>query len=96
MVEAICKEISLTERFVEEIITTLYFGGGTPSILNIDDLKIIFDALHKRFAFGDDIEITLEANPDDITDIKLKDWKNLGINRLSVAFKVLLRKNWSG
>ena len=61
MLEAICKEVSLTERFAEEIITTLYFGGGTPSILSSDELKLIFDALHKRFAFGDDIEITLEA-----------------------------------
>jgi oxygen-independent coproporphyrinogen III oxidase len=71
----------------KEIINTLYFGGGTPSILSIDDLKIIFDALHKRFVFADDIEITLEANPDDITNLKLKEWKNIGINRLSVGIQ---------
>ena len=70
-----------------EIISTLYFGGGTPSILSIDELKLIFDALHNRFAFADDIEITLEANPDDITATKLKEWLSLGINRLSVGIQ---------
>ena len=74
----------------EEIISTLYFGGGTPSILSIDDFKIIFDALHKRFVFADDIEITLEANPDDITGLKLQQWKSIGINRLSVGIQSFL------
>ncbi|WP_462253122.1 radical SAM family heme chaperone HemW [Ferruginibacter sp.] len=70
-----------------EVVNTLYFGGGTPSILSIDDLKIIFDALHKRFVFAADIEITVEANPDDITNLKLQEWKNIGINRLSVGIQ---------
>ncbi len=73
-----------------EIISTLYFGGGTPSILTVDDLKIIFDALQQRFFFADDIEITLEANPDDITDLKLQEWKTVGINRLSVGIQSFL------
>jgi oxygen-independent coproporphyrinogen-3 oxidase len=75
-----------------EIISTLYFGGGTPSILNADDLKMIFDALHERFLFADDIEITLEANPDDITDEKLKEWKSIGVNRLSVGIQSFLEE----
>lgn len=90
MPEAIVKEITLTASFIteeKEIISTLYFGGGTPSILNMDELKLIFDALHKRFVFAEDIEITLEANPDDITDIKLKEWRTMGINRLSVGIQ---------
>jgi oxygen-independent coproporphyrinogen III oxidase len=74
----------------KEVINTLYFGGGTPSILSIDDLKIIFDALHQRFVFADDIEITLEANPDDITGLKLQEWKQIGINRLSVGIQSFL------
>ena len=73
-----------------EIISTLYFGGGTPSILTADDLKFIFDALQKKFEFADDIEITLEANPDDVTEEKLKDWKAIGINRLSVGIQSFL------
>jgi oxygen-independent coproporphyrinogen-3 oxidase len=93
MISAIVTEINTTapikqaERAEKEIISTLYFGGGTPSILNTDDLKWIFDALNNRFVFADDIEITLEANPDDITDIKLQEWKILGINRLSVGIQ---------
>ena len=97
MIKAIAKEIAVSPPLLpeekddanreQEIISTLYFGGGSPSILNIDELKSIFDALHKRFVFADDIEITLEANPDDITDIKLKEWKTLGVNRLSVGIQ---------
>ena len=68
-------------------IETLYFGGGTPSILDSDDLRIIFEALRKRFHFTDDIEITLEANPDDITPHKLWEWRSAGINRLSVGIQ---------
>lgn len=75
-----------------EVISTLYFGGGTPSILNADDLKQIFTALHNRFVFADDIEITLEANPDDITDEKLQQWKLLGVNRLSVGIQSFLEE----
>ena len=101
MVEAIVKEITsspslhlnekgeaeIDAKDTKEIISTLYFGGGTPSILNLDDLKIIFEAVQKRFYFADDMEITLEANPDDITKATLKDWSNLGINRLSVGIQ---------
>jgi oxygen-independent coproporphyrinogen III oxidase len=92
MVEAIVTEINITPllqngKVEKEIVSTLYFGGGTPSIVSIDDLKIIFEALHDRFVFGNDAEITLEANPDDITDTKLKEWKTLGINRLSVGIQ---------
>jgi len=97
MIKAIAKEIAVSPLLLpeekddanreQEIISTLYFGGGSPSILNIDELKSIFDALYKRFVFADDIEITLEANPDDITDIKLKEWKTLGVNRLSVGIQ---------
>lgn len=88
------KEITLSPSVLQlqnskekELISTLYFGGGTPSILNTEDIKLLFDALQNRFAFSSDIEITLEANPDDITDSKLKAWQALGINRLSVGIQ---------
>ena len=79
--------ISTTAPFIANIkqekeeIDTIYFGGGTPSILEIDDLHKIFEALHIKFSFNNDIEITLEANPDDITPEKLALWKLAGINR---------------
>ena len=69
----------------EEIIETIYFGGGTPSLLSMDDLQQILDTLHSHFNIAEDAEITLEANPDDISIFKLKGWKKSGINRLSVG-----------
>jgi oxygen-independent coproporphyrinogen-3 oxidase len=97
---ALVKEITLTlplqgneaPEGKKELISTLYFGGGTPSILNTEELTIIFDALHSRFTFADDIEITLEANPDDITELKLQEWKQTGINRLSVGIQSFLEE----
>ncbi|MGG9971219.1 radical SAM family heme chaperone HemW [Ferruginibacter sp. SUN002] len=91
LIKALINEIMLSERN-REPIETLYFGGGTPSILTIDDLQLIFDALHKRFEFANDIEITLEANPDDITPEKLKLWKTIGINRFSIGIQSFLNK----
>jgi oxygen-independent coproporphyrinogen III oxidase len=90
-IDALVKEITLSDTLSDssepEIISTLYFGGGTPSILTIEDLKIIFEALQKRFVFATDMETTLEANPDDITDLKLKEWKQTGINRFSIGIQ---------
>jgi oxygen-independent coproporphyrinogen-3 oxidase len=85
-------EAEIEAKSDKEIISTLYFGGGTPSILAIDELKLIFDALQDRFVFADDIEITLEANPDDITDEKLKAWLAFGINRLSAGIQSFLNE----
>lgn len=93
MVSAIVREIDLCGRRKTQGLSekhnsaTLYFGGGTPSILDIDELKEIMEAVQKSFSFSDDIEITLEANPDDITPLKLQQWKALGINRLSVGIQ---------
>ncbi len=82
------KEINLAViQSNNKSLNTLYFGGGTPSILDMDDLKRIFDALQKKFVFDEDIEITLEANPDDINSKKLHDWKSIGINRFSIGIQ---------
>ncbi|OPY71695.1 MAG: Oxygen-independent coproporphyrinogen-III oxidase 1 [Syntrophorhabdus sp. PtaU1.Bin002] len=64
---------------------TLYIGGGTPTVLSDDDLGNLFDALHARFTFSADAEITIEANPDDITKDRLIFLRSLGANRLSVG-----------
>lgn len=90
MTGAIIKEITLTPEFSGlpgSRINTLYFGGGTPSILSTVELKSFLETLRNRFTFAADIEITLEANPDDITDEKLREWKSLGVNRLSVGIQ---------
>ena len=97
MLLALVKEIELTAISAsaiddKETIETLYFGGGTPSILTINDLQLLFTALKKRFNFADEIEITLEANPDDITPAKLALWRQTVINRLSVGIQSFLEE----
>lgn len=73
---------------VEDIVQpvqTVYLGGGTPSLLEPAELESLLTGLQKRFGLDKAGEITLEANPDDITADKLRAWKNLGINRLSIG-----------
>ena len=71
-------------------IQTLYFGGGTPSILEPADLDKIFEALLKNFRLSPE-EITLEANPDDISKEKIAVWKAAGVNRLSIGVQSFSR-----
>jgi oxygen-independent coproporphyrinogen III oxidase len=66
---------------------SVYFGGGTPSLLEDNDLAQIFETLSKHFNIDPGAEITLEANPDDITPEKVKNWKQQGINRLSIGIQ---------
>ena len=69
------------------VIQTIYLGGGTPSIISIDDISNIFSALRQKFIIAADAEITLEANPDDISPAVLAQWKSIGVNRLSVGIQ---------
>lgn len=88
MVSAICKEIASGDDFIpaDSIIETIYFGGGTPSILQTDELRKIFSSL-QRYNIPPGAEVTLEANPDDITPAAAEEWLNLGINRLSIGIQ---------
>ncbi len=89
MVAAIINEIRLTEGFINpaETIDTIYFGGGTPSLLSIDELSGILEAIHNKFQVAEGAEITLEANPDDINKSILKQWLAVGVNRLSLGIQ---------
>lgn len=88
MLAALQKEILLRKNYLPNLtIATLYFGGGTPSLLTAKELGGIIDVLHTAYNFSPDIEITLEANPDDITPQKVKEWKTGGINRLSIGIQ---------
>ncbi|HUP14424.1 MAG TPA: radical SAM family heme chaperone HemW [Niastella sp.] len=85
-VEALLKEIQLQATYLpSEPVNTIYFGGGTPSLLSIDEVTSILQSLRQTFTVAADAEVTLEANPDDIVEEKLKDWKQAGINRLSIG-----------
>jgi oxygen-independent coproporphyrinogen-3 oxidase len=80
------KELSLRKEYLPKgQINTIYFGGGTPSILTIEQINTILNAIEKNFSISNDPEITLEANPDDLSLDYLKALYAMGINRLSVG-----------
>ncbi len=88
MIRAIAAEIVHNDFDIgNNHCSSIYFGGGTPSLLSEDEFKIIFNQLRERYQWTDEIEITLEANPDDITPQKLTAWRNAGINRLSIGIQ---------
>jgi len=87
-IAALLKEMDLQQNYLQqEVITSIYLGGGTPSLLEEDDLQQIFKRLSALFTIAPDAEITLEANPDDISSVKLQAWKAVGINRLSIGIQ---------
>ncbi len=90
---ALKKEMDLRKDFLKEdndtpdIINTIYLGGGTPSILSVPEIMGIFEAIFKNFRVSSDAEITLEANPDDLTKEKTKELRNTPVNRLSIGIQ---------
>lgn len=83
---ALLKEIELQKDYLaDETAETIYFGGGTPSLLQIADVRLLIEKIKQISRVSNDAEITLEANPDDITEEKLTGWKEIGINRLSIG-----------
>ncbi|MEQ9229119.1 MAG: radical SAM family heme chaperone HemW [Cyclobacteriaceae bacterium] len=88
MVDAIIKEAQLRADYLAgQAIETIYFGGGTPSIIPSSDLERILAEIFKNHSVSSEVEITLEGNPDDLSLSKLKELKDIGINRLSVGIQ---------
>lgn len=89
MVEAIASELTLRNNFFlsSTKISTIYFGGGTPSLLTEEELSTILTSIKQHFEISDAPEITLEVNPDDVNYHNLDFWKKLGINRLSIGIQ---------
>jgi len=86
--DAITGELLQRKNYLKgQTIETVYFGGGTPSLIETDDIEKILNAIHKHFRVEPDAEITLEANPDDLTPVKFTALKNAGINRLSIGIQ---------
>lgn len=86
LLAALLKEIRLQQQFPGmQAVSSLYFGGGTPSLLENTESAGLISEVKKYFNLLPDAEITLEANPDDITEEKLTGWKAAGINRLSIG-----------
>ncbi len=94
LVNAICQEIALQKDYLSSnYLKTVYFGGGTPSLLSADELEKILDSIHRYFSVETDAEITLEANPEDLTPSYLTAIKSLGINRLSIGIQSFREEN---
>jgi oxygen-independent coproporphyrinogen-3 oxidase len=88
MVDALHREMALQKDvFGTETVHTIYFGGGTPSLLPAADIVRLLEALHRHFTIAPNAEITLEANPDDSSMALLKSWQAAGINRLSIGIQ---------
>lgn len=86
MVLALAKEIELRKsEFQNELVETIYFGGGTPSILTIDEIQFLIDKVYEHYQVLENPEITLEANPDDLDEETILQYANSPINRLSIG-----------
>lgn len=86
VVESIVKELFLRKDYLNhKSISTIYLGGGTPSLLTKDELEKIFDAVHNNFTIDANAEITVEGNPDDLTKEKIRELQAASVNRLSVG-----------
>jgi oxygen-independent coproporphyrinogen-3 oxidase len=92
LIAALLKEAALHKEknfLSNRSIQTIYFGGGTPSILRPDEIASIIDQVKNLWNMSADLEITLEANPDDLNETTLAQWKAIGINRLSIGIQSL-------
>lgn len=88
LIAALLKEIPLQKNYLgEEVVETIYFGGGTPSLCTKEEVENILHTIRSTFIVAKEAEITLEANPDDITEEKLIAWKEIGITRLSIGIQ---------
>ena len=84
---ALVAEIKLQKNYLTAPIETIYFGGGTPSLLKKAELEMIIEALKANFNLAPHFEFTIEANPDDIIEQLASDWLTLGVNRLSIGIQ---------
>jgi oxygen-independent coproporphyrinogen III oxidase len=87
LVEALCHELVLRKGEIDGKIETIYFGGGTPSLLTKEELDLIFKTIYENFTVSKSPEVTLEANPDDLTEEKIKQLADSPINRLSIGIQ---------
>jgi len=93
LVEMLCKELRLRKDEIGQTIQTIYFGGGTPSLLNSEELNLIFKAIFDNFEVSENAEITLEANPDDLSEEVIKMLNESPVNRLSIGVQSFFEKD---
>ncbi|KAA3625700.1 MAG: coproporphyrinogen III oxidase family protein [Flavobacterium sp.] len=93
MVEAICEELRIRKSEIKGKVETIYFGGGTPSLLSNDELEQIFEAINEHYLLAEDPEITLEANPDDLTSLRIQELVRSPVNRLSIGIQSFFKED---
>lgn len=87
MVLALAKEMELRKSESDETVETIYFGGGTPSVLSSDEIGFLIDTVYQNFSVSGNPEITIEANPDDLSDERISELANTRVNRLSIGIQ---------
>jgi len=88
MINCMIDEIKIRLPYLrDQIIETIYFGGGTPSLLSTTELTAILAKIRSHYSIASEVEITMESNPDDISKESLVEWKSVGINRLSIGLQ---------
>ncbi|MEF3077829.1 radical SAM family heme chaperone HemW [Winogradskyella poriferorum] len=88
LVSALAKELQLRKDEIKDIeVQTIYFGGGTPSLLMNDELQLLIDAVYENYKVAENPEITLEANPDDLSKTRILELSKSPINRLSIGIQ---------
>ncbi len=88
LIRAICSELSIRKSYLKnEFIQTIYLGGGTPSLLSKDDFEKIFSTIHSNFSLAQCQEITIEANPDDLTEEYIDMLRTFPFNRISIGIQ---------
>ena len=88
MVMALAREIAMRkEEFAGEVVETIYFGGGTPSVLSNDEIEFLIEVIYKNYTVGPNPEITLEANPDDLSAGRIALLAQTRVNRLSIGIQ---------
>ncbi|WP_373017557.1 radical SAM family heme chaperone HemW [Muriicola sp.] len=88
MLQALEKELVMRrDELKDEVVETIYFGGGTPSVLDVHETDRLIDSVRKQYTVGEDPEVTLEANPDDLTEEKIEGLAASKVNRLSIGIQ---------
>ena len=96
MLASILHEFDLRKNYLSsKKIDSVYFGGGTPSMLKATEIEQILNKITSIYTLSDDAEITLEANPDDLSENKLKDLQQTAINRLSIGIQSFIQADLS-
>ena len=96
LINAILKEIEINQKkFNNKNISTIYFGGGTPSIIENRHIQKIIMKVKNQYNINKNCEISLEVNPDDVNKEKLNKWNKIGINRLSLGVQTFDNNMWS-